>query len=94
MDQQSIEIFKKALEDGKERDYNIRLMVVGPFGVGKTAFTKRLLCQDVDVNERNSTDGIDVHVGKCRISLKTLDWTIDPVGMYIFFHYNNHVSYS
>ena len=84
MDSKSVKLFKKALEDGQERIFNIRIMVVGPFGVGKTAFTKRLLCQDVDINERNSTDGIDVHVGKCKVSLKTMDWTVDPVGMYIF----------
>lgn len=84
MDNRSIELYKKALEDGNEKDYNIRLMVVGPYGVGKTTFTKRLLGQDVDITERHSTDGIDVHVRQCKISLKTSQWIVEPTG-------NNHI---
>ena len=84
MDSKSIELYKKVLEEGKEKDYNIRLMVVGPFGVGKTSFTKRLLRQNVDISERNSTDGIDVHVRRCKVSLETSAWTVDPTGMCLY----------
>ena len=82
MDSKSIELYKQALEDGMEEDYSIRIMVVGPFGVGKTAFTNRLLSQDVNINERNSTDGIDVHVRRCKVSLKTQQWIVDAPGIY------------
>ena len=80
MDNKSVELYKKALEQGKERDYSIRIMVTGPYGVGKSTFTKRLLCQDVNINERNSTDGIDVHVKKCKVSLETSHWILDHAG--------------
>ena len=80
MDSRSIELYKKALEEGKEKDYSIRIMVTGPYGVGKSTFTKRLLCQDVNINERNSTDGIDVHVKKCKVSLETSQWIVDRTG--------------
>ena len=80
MDKQSVALYKKALEEGNEKDYSIRIMVIGPYGVGKSALTKRLLCQDVDINERNSTDGIDVHVKKCKVSLETSEWIIDNTG--------------
>ena len=79
MDRQSIEVYKKALEEGSEKDYSIRLMVVGPHGVGKTALTKRLLEQDFDINQRDSTDGIDIHVRSFRISLKTSKWITEPI---------------
>ena len=81
MDSKSIELYKQALEDGMEEDYNIRIMVVGPFGVGKTTFTKRLLCQDVNIDKRNSTDGIDVHVRRCKVSLDTQQWIVDAPGI-------------
>ena len=83
MDSKSVELYKQALEEGKEEDHTIRIMVVGHYGVGKTALTKRLLCQEVDVNERSSTDGIDVHVERCKVSLTTDEWTVDLPGISI-----------
>ena len=80
LDSKSIELYKKALNEGKEKDYSIRIMVTGPYGVGKSTFTKRLLRQDVDIGERNSTDGIDVHVKKCKVSLETSQWTTTHTG--------------
>ncbi|KAK3590879.1 hypothetical protein CHS0354_033807 [Potamilus streckersoni] len=39
MDHESM-MYKKALQDGKKKVYNIRVLVVGKFGVGKTTLTK------------------------------------------------------
>ncbi|KAK3577279.1 hypothetical protein CHS0354_008372 [Potamilus streckersoni] len=75
MDEASLQIYKEALLDGKEKTYDIRVMVVGHYGVGKTALTKRLLGEEVDIFERKSTEGIDVHVDCCRISLDTWEWS-------------------
>lgn len=80
MDRQSIELYRKALEDGSENDYNIRLMVVGPCGVGKSTLINLLLEQDVGINKTDNTDGIDIHVSRCRISLKTSKWITEPTG--------------
>ncbi|XP_060604835.1 probable serine/threonine-protein kinase roco6 [Ruditapes philippinarum] len=74
MDKHSIELYKRALSEGKEAVYNIRVMVVGHYGVGKTTLTKRLLDEDVDINKRESTNGIDVHVKRCKVSLETGQW--------------------
>ncbi|KAL3887712.1 hypothetical protein ACJMK2_000105, partial [Sinanodonta woodiana] len=78
MDYNSIQLYQKALDAGKEKVYNIRVMVVGQFGVGKTTLIKRLLGQPVDISERNSTEGIDVHKHCCKISLDKGEW-IEPV---------------
>lgn len=83
MDRKSIELYKKALEEGQEKDYNIRIMVVGPYGVGKTSVTKRLLNQEVNIEQRESTDGIDVHVRNCKVSLHTKKWIVESAGTYI-----------
>ena len=80
MDDRAIELYKTALEEGKEHNYNIRIMVTGPYGVGKSTFTKRLLYQDVDINDRASTDGIDVHVKKCKVSIETSQWNMNYRG--------------
>ncbi|KAL3887681.1 hypothetical protein ACJMK2_000075, partial [Sinanodonta woodiana] len=78
MDDNSIQLYQKALDAGKEKVYNIRVMVVGQFGVGKTTLIKRLLGQPVDIAERKSTEGIDVHKHCCKISLDKGEW-IEPV---------------
>ncbi|KAK3584404.1 hypothetical protein CHS0354_010180 [Potamilus streckersoni] len=74
MDTRSLDIYKEALQSGKEKVYNIRLMVVGQYGVGKTTLTKRLLGEDVLIYNRKSTEGIDVHVECCKVSLATGEW--------------------
>ncbi|XP_053385683.1 uncharacterized protein LOC123537873 [Mercenaria mercenaria] len=76
MDKKSIELYKRALSEGQEAVHNIRVMVVGHYGVGKTTLTKRLFGEDVDINQRESTNGIDVHVRRCKVSLETGEWKI------------------
>ncbi|KAL3878070.1 hypothetical protein ACJMK2_035703 [Sinanodonta woodiana] len=75
MDDRSIQLFKNALKDGKENVYSIRVMVVGHKGVGKTTLIKRLLGKDVNISERRSTEGIDVHLHFCDVSLSSHEWT-------------------
>ncbi|KAL3888921.1 hypothetical protein ACJMK2_001281, partial [Sinanodonta woodiana] len=75
MDARSLQMYKKALDEGKEKVYNIRVMVVGQYGVGKTTLTDRLLEKTVNISERHSTDGIDVHIECSKVSLSTGEWT-------------------
>ncbi|KAL3854273.1 hypothetical protein ACJMK2_013547, partial [Sinanodonta woodiana] len=74
MDPKSIEMYRKALSHGKEKVYNIRIMVVGPYDVGKTTLTKRLLGKEVKIYDRQSTEGIDVQTQCCKVSLATGEW--------------------
>ncbi|KAL3889376.1 hypothetical protein ACJMK2_001720, partial [Sinanodonta woodiana] len=75
MDTRSLHMYKAALNEGKEKVYNIRVMVVGQYGVGKTTLTQRLLGKNVNLSERHSTDGIDVHIECSKVSLSTGEWT-------------------
>ncbi|KAK3582802.1 hypothetical protein CHS0354_035739 [Potamilus streckersoni] len=75
MDTRSLSMYNEALKDGKEKVYNIRVMVVGQYGVGKTTLIKRLLGKDINISERQSTEGIDVHIDCCKVSLATAEWT-------------------
>ncbi|KAL3854591.1 hypothetical protein ACJMK2_013855 [Sinanodonta woodiana] len=74
MEPGSIEIYRKALSNGKEKVYNIRIMVVGPYDVGKTTLTKRLLGKDVNICDRQSTEGICIQTECCTVSLATREW--------------------
>ncbi|KAL3888409.1 hypothetical protein ACJMK2_000777 [Sinanodonta woodiana] len=74
MDDRSIQLFEEVLKDGKETVHNIRIMVVGHMGVGKTTLVKRLLGEEVNISERHSTEGIDVYVNCCDVSLSTHEW--------------------
>ncbi|KAH3864015.1 uncharacterized protein LOC127866715 [Dreissena polymorpha] len=75
LDAQSAEIFAKALKDGSESVKNIRLMVVGMFGVGKTSLVNNLI---KDLRDENvipvSTEGIDLR--RCQL-MKNGDWRLD-----------------
>ncbi|KAL3854325.1 hypothetical protein ACJMK2_013599, partial [Sinanodonta woodiana] len=74
MDPRYIEMYRKALRKGKEKVFNIRIMVVGPYDVGKTTLTKRLLGKEVNICDRQSTEGIDVQTECCKVSLATGEW--------------------
>lgn len=77
MEKEWIDLYKQSLLKGKEKVYNIRVMVVGPEGVGKTVLTRRLLKQHVDINRRQSTNGIDVHIEKCGTRVSDGTWEFD-----------------
>jgi len=81
MDPRSIEMFRMALRNGKEKVFNIRIMVVGPYDVGKTTLTKRLLGKDVNICDRQSTEGIDVQTECCKVSLATGEWITQEQSM-------------
>ncbi|KAL3854519.1 hypothetical protein ACJMK2_013784, partial [Sinanodonta woodiana] len=74
MDPRSIDMYRKALRNGKEKVFNIRIMIVGPYDVGKTTLTKRLLGKDVNICDRQSTEGIYVQTECCKVSLATGEW--------------------
>ncbi|KAH3872978.1 uncharacterized protein LOC127868905 isoform X3 [Dreissena polymorpha] len=75
MDEKAIEIYSKALKDGEEEIRNIRLMVLGMFGVGKTSLVNNLIKDFRDKNiEPQSTEGIDLH--RCQL-MENGDWCLD-----------------
>ncbi|KAL3854151.1 hypothetical protein ACJMK2_013429 [Sinanodonta woodiana] len=76
MDDEFLKTYKEALKNGTEQVYNIRVMVVGHYGVGKTTLVQRLLGKEVDISERISTEGIDVHVHCFDVSLKSQEWVL------------------
>ncbi|KAH3725625.1 hypothetical protein DPMN_051473 [Dreissena polymorpha] len=75
LDDKAIKIFFKALQDEEEEVKNIRLMVVGMFGVGKTSLVNNLI---KDFRDKNiippSTEGIDLH--RCQV-MEDGDWCLD-----------------
>lgn len=78
LDMKSMVMYYKALEEGTEKDYNIRLMLVGHFGVGKTTVARRLLQESLD--NLNSTEGIETLVRRARIDIHTGEWSFERNG--------------
>ncbi|XP_052096689.1 uncharacterized protein LOC127731864 isoform X1 [Mytilus californianus] len=63
-DKRSIDLYLKLLESGSEKKRDIRLVVVGKKGAGKTSLIKRLFSEEnTDVT---STNGIEIHTIKCK----------------------------
>lgn len=62
-DRQSVPLYLRLLESGSEKKRDIRLVIVGEKGVGKTSFIKRLFGEDI--RGVTSTNGIEIHRIKC-----------------------------
>ncbi|XP_063419052.1 uncharacterized protein LOC134701867 [Mytilus trossulus] len=63
-EKRSVELYLTLLESGSEKKRDIRLVVVGKKGAGKTSLIKRLFGEDnTDVT---STNGIEIHKIKCK----------------------------
>ena len=71
--------FCKVLRYGVEKNYHIRVMLVGNEGVGKSTLLKRLLKLPVKINKYDSTNGIDVHVHSCDIDIETGAWCVNEI---------------
>ncbi|KAL4217307.1 hypothetical protein ACF0H5_023758 [Mactra antiquata] len=78
MDMESIEMYFKALKEGKEHVRDIRLMVIGHHGAGKTTLTERLMGKPF--TQVGSTNGIEIHVRQCQFNIKTGHWTKNRPG--------------
>ncbi|KAH3690488.1 hypothetical protein DPMN_191432 [Dreissena polymorpha] len=77
LDQKAITLFYKALKDGKEKVNNIRLMVVGMHGMGKTSLVNNLIWEfrnKTHTQQPLSTEGIDIH--RCKL-MTDGDWCLD-----------------
>ncbi|XP_045166415.2 uncharacterized protein LOC123529896 isoform X2 [Mercenaria mercenaria] len=61
-------LYSRALSEGQEHDRHLRVNIIGFYAQGKTTLTRRLLNEPV--KEVESTDGIDVHIRRCKIKEK------------------------
>ncbi|XP_063442140.1 uncharacterized protein LOC134722449 [Mytilus trossulus] len=62
-DKKSLPLYLKLLESGSEKKRDIRLVIVGEKGAGKTSFLKRLF--EEEIGDVTSTNGIEIHRIKC-----------------------------
>ncbi|XP_076108705.1 uncharacterized protein LOC143076733 [Mytilus galloprovincialis] len=63
-DKRSVPLYLKLLESGSEKKRDIRLVIVGKKGAGKTSLIRRLFSEEnTDVT---STNGIEIHKIKCK----------------------------
>lgn len=72
MDEHDRSIFLEAAKSGIAVRFNIRIILVGKQGVGKTCLLRRLMRESIDDVE--STDGINIEVKRCKINLHTMEW--------------------
>ena len=67
---------KDILRYGVEKNYHIRVMVVGNENVGKTTLVRRLLKEPVSLRKYISTNGIDVLIHSSDVDIETGAWEI------------------
>ena len=61
MPEQVDRAYTEACREGTKQVFNARIILAGYSGGGKTSLANRLLGEKIDVNERNSTEGIALH---------------------------------
>ena len=67
----------EACRKGTKKVYNARIILAGYSGGGKTSLANRLLGQKINVDERNSTEGIALHRIESRFNrreMKGAEW--------------------
>ncbi|CAG2206469.1 unnamed protein product [Mytilus edulis] len=71
-------MLNRLLGQGTYDSFDMRCMVTGQFGVGKSTLVK-LLIGDAIPDERLATDGISLLEGRCGLDIDTREWVlIDP----------------
>ncbi|CAC5402474.1 unnamed protein product [Mytilus coruscus] len=71
-------MLNRLLGQGTYESFDMRCMVTGQFGVGKSTLVK-LLVGDAIPDERVATDGISLLEGRCGLDIDTREWVlIDP----------------
>ena len=73
MSKQQKKHYLRILNEGSEKRFFVKICFLGKKEAGKTTLMKRLLKQDIDINTRSPTDGIDI-VKQCKIHLDTGEW--------------------
>lgn len=66
-------MFKRLLGEGTYDSFDMRCMVTGQFGVGKTTLVKLLTGDDIPQG-RHPTDGISLLEGRCGLDVRTRSW--------------------
>lgn len=61
-----VPLYLKLLESGSEKKRDIRLVIVGKKGTGKTSLLKRLFREEINYRELTSTNGIEIHRIRCK----------------------------
>lgn len=64
---------------GTYKSFDMRCMVTGQFGVGKSTLVK-LLIGDVIPKGRHATDGISLIEGRCGLDVNTRKWILYSPG--------------
>ncbi|XP_060080543.1 uncharacterized protein LOC132559928 [Ylistrum balloti] len=77
MDKEKVDLYFAALEKGQETLTNLRLMVVGHEGVGKTTLCHHLMKIIIPEN-LESTNGIDIYIHRYLINMKSKKQTPLP----------------
>ncbi|CAG2245231.1 unnamed protein product [Mytilus edulis] len=73
-DKKSVPLYLKLLESDCEKKRDIRLVIVGKKGAGKTSLLKRLFGEEINNRELTSTNGIEIHRIRCNANHDDGEW--------------------
>ncbi|XP_071150603.1 uncharacterized protein [Mytilus edulis] len=74
LDKKYVPLYLKLLESGSEKKRDIRLVIVGKKGAGKTSLLKRLFGEEIHNREMTSTNGIEIHKIRCNANYDDGEW--------------------
>lgn len=73
-------MLNRLMGKGTHESFEMRCMVTGQFGVGKSTLVK-LLIGDLIPKGRHTTDGISLIEGRCGLDVKTRQWILYDQGI-------------
>lgn len=87
-----VPLYLKLLESGSEKKRDIRLVIVGKKGTGKTSLLKRLFGEKINNRKLTSTNGIEIHRTRCKANSDDGIWH-RIVGKILKFRHNCFILY-
>jgi GTPase SAR1 family protein len=72
-------MFNRQLDHGAYESFEMRVIVTGQFGVGKTSLVM-ILVGDEAPHEAQSTDGISLLEDRCGLDIENKDWILIAKG--------------
>jgi len=73
-EEEEIKMYRRSLQDGKEKYRHIRVIFLGNDGVGKTTLCKYITERQINLHNEITTNGADIYTHMFEVDLISGEW--------------------